>query len=394
MIKILISIFCLFVCFIELPIKADNVLFPEQENNDDIYEALNNLEQTLVIIKHSYVNDIKISSLINKATHDVLSHLDEHSAYITANELHKINQYVDGEIDGIGIEIYSNDLGEIRVLSVISNSPAYNAGIKFNDNIIKINDINVAHMSIGDVAMLIKASMKVNLSVKRSSGDLMDVNLMMTHFFLPSLKWLVYDNVLYIKLYSFANNTSDELKGALNRAISDINPRGIILDLRDNPGGLLDQAIDVAGYFIGKKNIVYTKNKMNNKRYYKSSVNSIGDDLPMLTIINNRSASASEIVAAALQEYGRSKIIGERSMGKGSVQSTIILHNGDAIKLTTDLYYTPNHYLVENRGVIPDILISCKDDLTKDASEFSPDTLMLDSIFLSSLRLIRQMIDE
>jgi len=313
-------------------------------------------------VKQSYVEEISDQQLIDYAIKGMISELDPHSAYLTKSEFEDLQASISGEYAGIGIEIGLKS-GFITVVSPIDDSPASAAGIEAGDRIVRVDDIPVKGLNLTQVTRLLRGSKntKVTITVFRNGiDDTLDFLLVREIIKIKSVRYRTLDDhFLYLRISSFQTNTGADLQKALDNYLNK-NPqtKGVILDLRNNPGGDLHSAITVADTFLDGGLITFTQGRMPN-----SSVNyqaDIGDNtfgLPMVTMINDGSASASEIVAGALQDHRRAVILGTRSFGKGSVQSVMQVDNQQAVKLTTALYYTPLGRSIQAQGIMPDIVV-------------------------------------
>ncbi|MDO9573150.1 MAG: S41 family peptidase [Candidatus Omnitrophota bacterium] len=334
----------------------------EKKNKDELYRQVELFSDTLAIIKNDYVDEAKPKDLIYGALKGMLSSLDPHSQFMDPDTYNDLKIDTEGKFGGLGVEITIKD-GLLTVITPIEDTPAWKAGIKPNDHIVKINDVLTREMTITDAVkkMRGKTGESVSLSILRDTEKkLLDFKITRAIIKIKDIKHalMLVNGIAYIRLTEFRENTLQEF----NNALSNLSKQGmnaLIIDLRNNPGGLLDVAVKIAGKFIQpNKLIVYTKSRREdqNFKFYSESKNSICE-LPLVIMINEGSASGSEIVAGALQDYKRAIIIGAKSFGKGSVQTVIPLSDGSALRLTTSRYFTPSGKIIHGLGVTPDIII-------------------------------------
>ncbi len=341
--------------------KAERVKTEEILDNNDI-ESAKTIMNTLRIIKEEYVNPISDNKLVEYAINGMLSSLDPHSTYLNKEEASELAMHSSGEFEGIGIEVTS-DNGLIRVVAPIDGGPAYNAGIKSGDYIISINDESTYGLSTYDIVQKIrgKPNTPITLTILREDNPTpTEYKLHREKVTIHSVNTSIIEtDLLYIRISYFYGNTDKLLEEAIKKASNNTSLKGIILDLRNNPGGFLEQSVKVASMFIDKGNVVYTKGKkdMNAVNYPVDKKIFKVKNVPIVVLINNGTASAAEIVAGALQDHKKAAILGTKSFGKGSVQTVIDLDKDKAISLTTALYYTPSGKSIQLEGVIPDIAI-------------------------------------
>lgn len=346
-------------------IAKRNILnFGTKKNNFNDHNALFNY--VLNKVKLSYVEDIEESKLYEYALNGILSSLDPHSAYLNKDEYNEIKDSTKGEFGGVGIEV-TKEFSLIKVIAPIEGTPAYKAGIKSGDYISQINDKSVVEMSLSEAVKTMRGNIgtKVKLSVLRSGETKqLDFNITRESISVKTARSNNYNNIIYLKINSFTEKAYQETLKNLSLKIKEIGSedkvKGIILDLRDNPGGLLDQSIKISELFLpygkdivstkGKHGIILSSFKSNNKKPILSKA-------PMIVLINEGSASASEIVAGALQDNKRAIILGTKSFGKGSVQTIIPTPMDGAIKMTIARYYTPLGRSIQAKGIDPDIIV-------------------------------------
>jgi carboxyl-terminal processing protease len=330
-------------------------------------EQVQRFVNAIAIIKHYYIADPSDKTLFDNAIKGMVETLDPHSSYLDADDLKDLETAVSGQFVGIGVELTTQD-GALKVISPIEGSPADRAGLKPGDLIIKIDDKIVQNMSLREAVSRIKGKKgtKVNLTIIRKGTD-KPINLDVTreNIKLETLrKKMLDDHYGYIRLSFFQGPVDNELIKAIEELKSKYQLRGLILDLRNNPGGLLDVSARVADAFLDVDKtqqyhnlIVYTKGRIpGSDMEIKATGQDLTGGLPLVVLINNGSASASEIVAGALQDYRRAIIMGTVSFGKGSVQTVLPLDSG-AIKLTTALYHTPSGKVIQAKGIQPDVVV-------------------------------------
>jgi carboxyl-terminal processing protease len=322
-------------------------------------KEINRFIEIIKQIKKNYVNELSDEKIFNDALKGILTKLDPHSNYYTKNEYLDVLNKTKGEYGGIGVEVSIID-GNLQITKVLEDSPASEAELKENDIILELDDQKIHGMSITDVKNIIYGDVNTTLKIKIYRDEIkknLDFAIQRKILKIDSIENKFFENnVLYIKINYFSDSTYNDL-ATLIKSNSAIN--GIILDLRDNGGGVLEQAIKISDAFLEKGEIVSIqyKEKENFKKYNASGNNIVANSLPMVILVNNFSASASEIVAAALKDNKRALIIGNKTFGKGSVQNILPLKDNDAIKLTVALFYRPNGSVIQNHGVEPDIEI-------------------------------------
>jgi len=344
--------------FISLAVSAGI----DKKSKDDLYRQVELFSDTLAIIQSDYVEEAKPKNLIYGALKGMLSSLDAHSQFMDPDTYNELKVDTEGKFGGLGIEITIKD-NMLTVITPIEDTPAWKAGIKTNDRIVKINNELTRDMAITDAVKRLrgKAGEVVTLVILRESEKkLIDFKIVRDIIKIKEVKEarILEDGIGYIRLVEFAENTAQEINNALENLSKD-KMNALILDLRNNPGGLLDVAVKVVERFIDKgKLIVYTKGrKLTQNLEFIARYNRPLVDIPMVVLINEGSASGSEIVAGSLQDYKRAIIVGTKSFGKGSVQTVIPLSDGSALKLTTSKYFTPLGKEIHGKGVIPDIVV-------------------------------------
>jgi carboxyl-terminal processing protease len=343
--------------------EAMSSFFNGKKDND--YNAI--FKDVVEKVKKDYVDEVTDQKLIEAALEGMLSSLDPHSAYLTEKEYSEMRNSTKGEFGGIGVEI-TMEKGFIKIISPYEDSPAYKAGIKSGDFITMIDGIMVKGLSLSQAAtkMRGKPKTKVKLTIYReATGESLEMILVRELVkFTPIKSKIVGGEVFWIKVLNFSENTASLLKKEYYKLVEQateekIEIKGVVLDLRGNPGGLLEQSREVTELFLEEGIIVTTKGRLpDSNRIFRAKGYDISDGLPMVVLINGGSASASEIVAGALQDNKRALVVGTRSFGKGSVQTIMpLMVNNSAIKLTTSRYYTPSGRSIQAQGIEPDVVV-------------------------------------
>lgn len=333
-----------------------------QAQDSDHFESLKRFSQVLDIVETSYVDDISRTELIEDSIKGMLEQLDPHSAYLTTDDFKDMQESTSGKFSGIGIEI-SMENGRLIVVSPIEDTPADKAGLEAGDFILEIDGESTQDITLLEAVDKIRGEKDTTVTltiVHKNETSPIDVPIVRGTIPIIAVKTRVLDEgILHVRLTRFNENTTRELHEKIAEFRAKQELKGVVLDLRNNPGGLLDQAVSVTDTFISDGLIVYIQGKSAQaRRDYTAKKQSSDINVPLVTIINAGSASASEIVAGALQDLKRSLIIGERSFGKGSVQQIIPLSDGAGIKLTTALYYTPSGRSIQAEGIEPDLAIA------------------------------------
>ena len=335
-------------------------------NEDDIYKKIDLFSEVLDKINKEYVEDVNQSDAMDAAINGVLQSLDPYSAYMSPEMFKNMATETSGEFGGLGIEV-GMEAGVVKVISPIDNSPAYRVGVKAGDYIVKINEIQVQGKSLSEAVELMRGPVGSDIEITvRRRGERKALTFTITREIIEvaSVKTEIKDkNVGYIRLTSFNENSSDQIKKKLSEFKKNKNIEKYILDLRNNPGGLLSQAIKISDFFLENGEIVSTKSRKNseNRKWFAKKGDIINGDT-ILVLINYGSASASEIVAGALKDHKRAILIGEATYGKGSVQSIIPLDNKGAIRLTVSKYYLPSGDSISDVGVVPDFEVAEESD--------------------------------
>ena len=340
------------------------------ENN--IYKKIDIFGEVLEKINKEYVDEINQSESMDSAINGLLQSLDPYSAYMSPEIFEEMQTETSGEFGGLGIEV-SMEAGVVKVITPIDDTPASEAGLKAGDYIVKINDIQVQGKSLSEAVDLMRGPVGsgIELTVKRrGTKKALTFNVVREIIEVQSVKSeLLENNIGYLRLTSFNDNSSQQIKKQIKKLKKNKNLNSYILDLRNNPGGLLSQAIKISDFFLENGEIVSTKSrKKSENRKWFAKKGDILDGKTLLVLINYGSASASEIVAGALKDHKRAILVGENSYGKGSVQSIIPLKNKGAIRLTISKYYLPSGKSISEIGITPDI------EVEESASGFKINT--------------------
>ena len=330
---------------------------------DDTYKELQTFANVLAIVQKNYVEPVSTKRLINGAISGMLGSLDPHSAYLTPDLYRDLEVETRGSFGGLGIEItIKNDL--LTVVAPIEGTPAYEAGIKAGDQIIKINDDFTKGMALTDAVKLMRGprGSKIHLTIHRDNvPDLFTVAVTREVIKIQSVKSKnLKDGYSYIRVSTFQDGTSDDVEKAMAKFQKENHGRikGLVLDLRDDPGGLLNQAVRVSDEFLDGGLIVYTQGRLESQQQkYFAHKKKDSQDYPMVVLVNGGTASASEIVAGALQDQRRAIIEGTQTFGKGSVQTILPLDDNSALRLTTARYYTPNGRSIQAVGITPNEVV-------------------------------------
>ncbi|WP_462327613.1 S41 family peptidase [Desulfobaculum sp.] len=327
---------------------------------EDLYGPLKRFSQAMDMIERQYVRDVSRDELINGAIRGMLQDLDPHSTFMTADEFKEMRIGTSGEFSGIGIEISLRN-GRLTVISPIEDTPAYKAGLKAGDTILEIDGETTQDITLIEAVRRIRGpkGSEIVLTILHKDATAPE-KISINRDTIPIIGAkgeVLEDGYLYLRLTRFHEHTTQEMRQLINEYSSKHKLEGIVLDLRNNPGGLLDQAVSVADTFLSDGNVVYIQGRNpKNRKDFNARKSSKDITVPMVVLINAGSASASEIVAGALQDHNRALLIGERTFGKATVQSVIPLSDGSGIKLTTALYYTPSGRSIQAEGIVPDLI--------------------------------------
>ncbi|MDE6886994.1 MAG: S41 family peptidase [Helicobacteraceae bacterium] len=336
-------------------------LFGEDNHNQTRLDAYNKLRVVIGNIEQYYVDDININEIVDKAISGLLTNLDAHSAYLTPKDYSDLKVQINGEFSGIGIQIALKD-GALTIISPIEGTPGDKAGLKSGDIILKINNQSTLNMTIDEAVNLMrgKKNTKVKLTIIRKGEPkplVIEVKRDTINVTSTYARKIENTNYLYLRVNSFDKNVTKKTQDLIRKN----NPSGIILDLRNNPGGSLDQAVGLVNTFIKDGLIVSQKGKIkSNNEEFKADGKAPFPNIPLVVLVNGGSASASEIVAGSLQDHKRAVIVGENTFGKGSVQVVLEVEGGentDALRLTTARYYLPSGRTIQAVGITPDIVV-------------------------------------
>jgi len=341
------------------------------------YQNLETFANVLSLLEKNYVDGIDPEEVIQGAIKGMLSSLDPHSSYLKPENFKDLQIETSGSFSGIGIEITMKD-NLLVVVAPIEGTPAFIKGVKAGDIIIKIDSVSTKDMTLMDAVSLLrgKKGSEVTISIQRKGWDEVQ-NFTITRDVIPlhSVKSkLLEPGYGYIRITNFQSKTSHDAKEALTKLSADKELSGLILDLRNNPGGLLEQSVKISDLFLDDGMIVYTKGRIEsqNTEYY-AHAGGLKLKAPLIILVNGGSASASEIVAGALQDHQRALILGVQTFGKGSVQTVFPMSNGTGLRLTTARYYTPNGRSIQAKGITPDLVVP----LQQPPEDQSPQTSVL-----------------
>ncbi|MDG1438609.1 MAG: S41 family peptidase [Emcibacteraceae bacterium] len=328
----------------------------------ETYNQLNLFADVFERIRANYVKDIDDEELIEAAINGMLTSLDPHSTYLNAKRYENMRVQTSGEFGGLGIEV-TMDKGVILVIAPMDDTPASRAGVEAGDYITKIDGEQINGLTLNEAVDKMRGKVGTDLDVtivRKGESDLIEITITRAIIEVKSVRHRIEDEIGYIRLSSFTEKSTSGLRDALDEIKEELgdNLQGIVLDLRNNPGGLLDQAVSVSGTFLDRGEIVSTRtrNDKNIQRYNAQSGDVI-DKKSLVILINGGSASASEIVAGALQDHERAVIVGTTSFGKGSVQTVMPLSTDAAMSLTTAYYFTPSGNSIQNEGIVPDVIV-------------------------------------
>lgn len=347
--------------------KKDN----DQENNADTVRMLTLLGTVMDVVHSEYVEPVKDTKLIKNAIKGMVDNLDPHSSFMDAQQLKDMQEEMSGQFGGLGLQVQS-DAGHVRVVSPIDDTPAARAGIQSGDVITMVDNKGIADLSLDQAVrkMRGKPGTKITLTILRpKTGKVQNFLLTREMIHTQIVRSALYERTGYIRLAEFDDSLENEMHKAYRQLVKDVKKtpgktlNGLVLDLRSNPGGKLDQAIAVSRDFIRKGEIVSTRGRHpENNQHWDANGTDITHGLPIIILTNAGSASASEIVAGALKDHHRAIIMGERTFGKGSVQTILPIGDQGAIRLTTARYYTPSDRSIQGLGITPDIKVQASRD--------------------------------
>jgi len=332
-----------------------------EEKGELPLEELRTFADVFNQIRIGYVEEIDDSTLLKYAIEGMLMGLDPHSVYMTKDAFDNLQSTTSGEFSGLGLEVGMED-GFVTVISPIDGTPAAKAGLQTGDVILKLDNVSIKGQSLNEAIEKMRGEKgsEIELLIGRpGESQPFSVTLVRDIVRMASVRerWLE-PGYGYIRIAQFQKRTGEDVDNALTKLLEKEELKGLVLDLRNNPGGVLRASVDVAGLFLDGGTVVYTEGRLENSEMnYQASAGDASDGTPVVVLINGGSASASEIVAGALQDHGRAVLMGTKSFGKGSVQTVLPLSDSRAVKLTTALYFTPNGRSIQALGIAPDILV-------------------------------------
>ena len=352
-IKFKILIFQLFILFAFKPAYAVDKEISE-------YDYLKFLGESIEKIKSDYVENVENKEIVESAINGILSALDPHSSFLNAKSLNDMKIQTKGEFGGLGIEVTMEN-GFVKVISPIDNTPAYKAGIKAGDYITHLDKKSVIGLTLDEAVNKMRGPVgsKLKITIGRANQEPFDLTIKRDIIKITSVRSRLEKDVGYVRITTFSEQTNSSTSEAIKKLKKENKKlKGFILDLRNNPGGLLDQAVAISNLFLEKGEIVSTRGRdSENPETYKARPGDIINGLPLVVLINGGSASASEIVAGALQDHKRAILLGTQSFGKGSVQTIIPVDPFGAIRMTTARYFTPSGASIQKKGITPDIIV-------------------------------------
>ena len=330
-----------------------------QTNTSETYRQLNLFGDIFERVRSDYVENVTDEKLIEHAINGMLTNLDPHSSYLTAKNFRDMQVQTRGEFGGLGIEVTMEN-GLVKVVSPIDDTPAYRAGVKPGDLITHLDTVPIRGLSLSEAVEKMRGPVNTDIviTVRRKGRDPFDITITRAVIKIRSVRWRKEGNVGYIRVTSFNEQTAVGVNRGMDKLKEELGDKlkGVVLDLRNNPGGLLDQAVKVSDAFLPRGEIVSTRSRRaDDAQRFNAQPGDKAAGLPIVVLINGGSASASEIVAGALQDHRRAVVMGTRSFGKGSVQTIIPLAGHGAIRLTTARYYTPSGRSIQAKGIDPDI---------------------------------------
>ena len=353
--KIKFKIFFLYIFFLVSPY----VVYPA-DNEISEYDYLKFLGDSIEKIKTDYVEHVENKEIVESAINGILSSLDPHSSFLNAKNLEDMKIQTKGLFGGLGIEVTMEN-GFVKVISPIDDTPAYKAGIKAGDYITHLNKKSVIGLTLDEAVGKMRGPVgsKLKVTIGRTNMEPFDITIKRDVIKITSVRSRIEKDVGYVRITTFSEQTNKSTKEAIKKLKKNKNLKGFVLDLRNNPGGLLEQAVYVSDLFLEKGEIVSTRGRdSENPETYKAKPGDVINGLPLVVLINGGSASASEIVAGALQDHKRAIILGTQSFGKGSVQTIIPVNPYGALRMTTARYFTPSGRSIQKKGISPDIVIN------------------------------------
>ena len=352
--KIKFKIFFLYIFFLVSPYVVYSA-----DNEISEYDYLKFLGESIEKIKTDYVEHVENKEIVESAINGILSSLDPHSSFLNAKNLEDMKIQTKGVFGGLGIEVTMEN-GFVKVISPIDDTPAYKAGIKAGDYITHLNKKSVIGLTLDEAVGKMRGPVgsKLKVTIGRANVEPFDITIKRDVIKITSVRSRIEKDVGYVRITTFSEQTNKSTKEAIKKLKKNKNLKGFVLDLRNNPGGLLEQAVYVSDLFLEKGEIVSTRGRdSENPETYKAKPGDVINGLPLVVLINGGSASASEIVAGALQDHKRAIILGTQSFGKGSVQTIIPVNPYGALRMTTARYFTPSGRSIQKKGISPDIVV-------------------------------------
>jgi len=338
------------------------------------YEYIKLYTDTLNLVQKNYVEEVSVKKLVYGSIKGMLADLDPHSSFMPPEMFKEMQVETTGSFGGLGIEITIRD-GVLTVVSPIEDTPAFRAGVEAGDRIIKIDGELSKDMTLMEAVKKMRGQKgtEITISIMREGlNKLLDIKIIRDVIKVASVKSrMLTDDIAYVRLSQFQSRTYADLNSKMKQLKEDHTISGLVLDLRNNPGGLLQQAVKVSDYFLKSGLIVYTDGRISKQNMrYRAYDDGTEGDYPIVVLVNGGSASASEIVAGALQDHKRALVMGSPSFGKGSVQTIVPLDDGSAVRLTTSLYYTPSGRSIQAKGIEPDVLVEAGEVVRKNDKGF------------------------
>ncbi|MBI4961711.1 MAG: S41 family peptidase [Desulfomonile tiedjei] len=374
---------------------AGPVAYAETQSKSPDYKELKLFRQVMGIVQKNYVKEVADKDLVQGAINGMLQSLDAHSSFLTEDMFKELQVETKGEFGGLGIEI-TLESGVLTVVSPIEDTPAFKAGVKPGDKIIKINGESTKNITLLKAVKMMRGpkGSKVTITIMREGWrKFKDFNIVRDIIHVHSVKKETLESGYpYVKVVNFQESTDNDLVSAVKELGGDDSIKGMVLDLRNNPGGLLDQAVKVANLFVDKGLIVYTDGRVKDQRMeFRATRTGKHYKFKVAVLINEGSASASEIVAGALQDHDRGVIFGTKSFGKASVQTIIPLENGSGLRLTTAYYYTPKGRHIQKTGIVPDV--DMKEEVQKQQDEEAEEDAKPEAKKQKKSRTLQQKVD-
>ena len=340
------------------------LLAKEQESKAEVYKQLDLFGRVFERIRNEYVEEVSTKELVESAINGMLTSLDPHSSYLAADDYDDMRTQTKGEFGGLGIEVTQED-GYVKVITPMDDTPAFEAGMEAGDFITAVDGKSLLGLTLNQAVDLMRGPVGSEIIItviRKGFDDPFDVSIIRDIIKLTAVKSRMEGDSIVLRISAFNKQTYPNLKDGLKNQIKNAgglkNVNGIVLDLRNNPGGLLSEAIAVSDAFLDKGEIVSTRGRnLNDSKRYNAKRGDLSKGKPIVVLINNGSASASEIVAGALQDHQRAVVVGEKSFGKGSVQTIIPVQGDGAMRLTTSRYFTPSGRSIQALGVSPDIIV-------------------------------------